>query len=95
MELLLQFWVSRAPFSKTIYVLKLHQTPRRLNTLWLRKACALSAPVTFRTTDVMKAMPGAYYIYVEDVDGTFRKSLASGAEKIFEPTDMPYSDREV
>jgi uncharacterized glyoxalase superfamily protein PhnB len=42
----------------------------------------------------MKAMPGAYYIYVEDVDGTFEKAIASGAEKIFEPSDMPYLDRQ-
>lgn len=40
------------------------------------------------------AMRGAYYVYVEDVDGTYRKALDRGATKIIEPTDMPYLDRQ-
>jgi PhnB protein len=42
----------------------------------------------------MQAMPGSYYIYVDDVDGTFRKALAGGGTEIFPPTDMPYLDRQ-
>lgn len=42
----------------------------------------------------MPAMPGAYYVYVEDVDSTFERALANGAAKIIEPTDMPYLDRQ-
>jgi PhnB protein len=42
----------------------------------------------------MRAMPGAYYVYVDDVDGTFAEALAADAKKIFEPTDMPYLDRQ-
>ncbi|NJM99059.1 MAG: VOC family protein [Phormidesmis sp. RL_2_1] len=44
--------------------------------------------------NTMQAMPGTYYIYVEDVDRTFRAALENGGEKIFEPTDMPYKDRQ-
>lgn len=42
----------------------------------------------------MPAMPGTYYIYVEDVDRTFDIAIANGAAKIFEPADMPYMDRQ-
>ena len=42
----------------------------------------------------MKAMPAAYYIYVDDVDRTFDKAIENGAQKILEPTDMPYKDRQ-
>ncbi|WP_373083663.1 VOC family protein [Zhongshania sp.] len=42
----------------------------------------------------MKSMPGAYYIYVEDVDDTYKRALSAGAKSIFEPADMPYLDRQ-
>ena len=42
----------------------------------------------------MKAMPATYYIYVEDVDRTFKTALANGGRRIFEPADMPYKDRQ-
>lgn len=42
----------------------------------------------------MKAMPSSYYIYVEDVDATFKKALSNGATKWFEPANMPYEDRQ-
>lgn len=42
----------------------------------------------------MKAMPAAYYIYVEDVDSTFEAAIENGAQKIFDATDMPYQDRQ-
>jgi len=41
-----------------------------------------------------KPMSAAYYVYVEDADRTFAKALSHGATKIFEPTDMPYADRQ-
>lgn len=44
--------------------------------------------------NAMKAMPGAYYIYVEDVDDIYAKALANGAQSIFAPADMPYLDRQ-
>jgi len=44
--------------------------------------------------DVMKAMPGSYYIFVQDVDSTFKTAIERGADKIFEPTDMPCKDRQ-
>jgi PhnB protein len=37
---------------------------------------------------------GAYYIYVENADDTFKRAVFHGAQKIFEPMDMPYQDRQ-
>jgi PhnB protein len=45
-------------------------------------------------SEALKPMPGAYYVFVEDVDKTFENATANGAEKIFEPADMPYLDRQ-
>lgn len=42
----------------------------------------------------MQAMPGTYYVYVDDVDATFAQALDAGASEIFEPADMPYEDRQ-
>jgi uncharacterized glyoxalase superfamily protein PhnB len=40
--------------------------------------------------------PAAYHIYVEDVDGTYRRALAAGATsfgEFGEPADRPYGER--
>lgn len=50
--------------------------------------------VSQASADGMQAMPGAYYVYVEDVDGIFRKAVERGSIELFEPTDMPYQDRQ-
>jgi len=42
----------------------------------------------------MRAMPAAYYVYVEDVARVLEKAVAHGAIKLFDPTDMPYGDRQ-
>jgi len=42
----------------------------------------------------MTAMPGTYYVYVDDVDYTFERALSHGATKRFETADMPYKDRQ-
>jgi PhnB protein len=42
----------------------------------------------------LKAMKGAYYVYVEDADATFARAVQHGATKIFDPMDMPYQDRQ-
>jgi PhnB protein len=39
-------------------------------------------------------MSAAYYVYVENADRSFAKAIAAGATKIFDPTDMPYEDRQ-
>ena len=44
--------------------------------------------------DTMKAMPASYYLYVEDVDKTFKAAIDLGARKVFEPSDMPYKERQ-
>jgi PhnB protein len=41
-----------------------------------------------------KPTQGAYYIYVENADETFKRAVFHGAQKILEPMDMPYKDRQ-
>lgn len=43
---------------------------------------------------VLKPMPCAHYVYVEDVDGVLDKALAAGATMLFGAADMPYGDRQ-
>jgi uncharacterized glyoxalase superfamily protein PhnB len=38
-------------------------------------------------------MQSAIYMYVEDVDATYRQALRAGATSALEPTDQPYGDR--
>ncbi len=40
-----------------------------------------------------QAMPAFLYVYVDDVDGTYRRALEAGAVVIEEPRDLPYGDR--
>jgi len=44
--------------------------------------------------ETMKAMPASYYLYVEDVDKTYATAIELGAQKVFEPSDMPYKERQ-
>ena len=39
------------------------------------------------------AMPASLYVYLDDVDGAFRRALEGGASVIEEPQDMFYGDR--
>lgn len=38
-------------------------------------------------------MPSAIYLYVEDVDATYKQALSAGATSALAPTDQPYGDR--
>ncbi|MEO6835869.1 MAG: VOC family protein [Candidatus Tumulicola sp.] len=38
-------------------------------------------------------MPAFLYLYVDDIDATYRCALEAGAVCIEEPADMPYGDR--
>ena len=61
------------------------------------------APVEMRIGDSLilvsdggglrKTMPAFLYVYVEDADKTYQRAIASGAQPIEEPIDMPYGDR--
>ena len=42
---------------------------------------------------VREAMPAFLYLYLEDTDGAYRRSLEAGATVIEEPADMHYGDR--
>lgn len=37
--------------------------------------------------------PAFLYLYVDDVDSTYRRALEAGAACLEEPADMPYGDR--
>ena len=39
------------------------------------------------------AMPAFLYLYVDDIDATYRRALAAGAVSLEEPADLPYGDR--
>jgi PhnB protein len=43
--------------------------------------------------DPSKAKPGALYLYVKDVDATYRRAIQAGAASLSEPVDMFYGDR--
>ncbi len=45
-------------------------------------------------SDQFKPTQSAFYLYVEDADRTFQTALSRGAEKILEPMDMDYGDRQ-
>jgi uncharacterized glyoxalase superfamily protein PhnB len=38
-------------------------------------------------------MPSAIYLYVEDVDATYKQALSAGATSALEPTDQSYGER--
>jgi PhnB protein len=40
-----------------------------------------------------ESMPAFLYIYVDDVDATYRRALDAGATSVEEPLDLPYGDR--
>ncbi len=40
-----------------------------------------------------KAAPGSVYVYLPDVDATYRKALAAGATSLMAPADQFYGDR--
>ncbi len=40
-----------------------------------------------------KPRPSMLYLYVADVDATYRRAIAAGAQSVLEPADMFYGDR--
>jgi PhnB protein len=63
---------------------------------------ATEAPSQMRIGDSIVMVSGVgprdatasfFYVYVEDVDATYRRALNAGAESLEEPGDMPYGDR--
>jgi uncharacterized glyoxalase superfamily protein PhnB len=43
--------------------------------------------------DQWQQMQSAIYLYVEDVDATYKQALAAGATSALEPVDQPYGER--
>jgi uncharacterized glyoxalase superfamily protein PhnB len=59
-------------------------------------------PVELHVGDAMVLVSGAgardafpvfLYVYVDDVEATYRRALAEGATSVEPPTDTPYGDR--
>jgi uncharacterized glyoxalase superfamily protein PhnB len=44
-------------------------------------------------TTEREAFAAFLYVYVDDVDATYRRATGAGAEVIEEPRDLPYGDR--
>ncbi len=42
---------------------------------------------------IYQPMPGMFYLYVPDVDATYRRAIEAGAKSIGEPVDHDYGDR--
>jgi PhnB protein len=40
-----------------------------------------------------EAMPAFLYVYVDDIDATYKRALDAGAVSLEEPWDTPYGDR--
>lgn len=45
-----------------------------------------------QASDGFAAIPGAAYIYVDDVDACFAKAIALGADEIYPPAEQDYGD---
>jgi uncharacterized glyoxalase superfamily protein PhnB len=44
-------------------------------------------------TEVRPAMPACLYVYVADVDATYRRAVDAGATSLEEPAEQAYGDR--
>ena len=44
-------------------------------------------------SDGRDPFPAMLYVYVDDVDATYERAVAAGAETIEAPVDQPYGDR--
>jgi PhnB protein len=49
--------------------------------------------VMVTSAGVREPFPAFLYVYVDDVDGTYRRAIGAGAAAIEEPLDTPYGDR--
>jgi PhnB protein len=47
------------------------------------------------TSDAVREapMPGSVFLYVNDVDGVYKRAIQAGATSLMEPTDMFWGDR--
>lgn len=44
-------------------------------------------------TEFRPAMSACLYVYVDDVEATYRRAMERGSTSLEEPADMPYGDR--
>lgn len=45
------------------------------------------------STEEREPFPAFLYVYVDDVDASYRRALVAGAVSVEKPTDQPYGDR--
>ena len=51
------------------------------------------SPLMIGDAGIRKPMPAFLYVYVDDVDATYRRALAADARSLETPFDTPYGDR--
>ena len=51
------------------------------------------SPVMISEAGLRPPAPAFLYVYVDDVDATFRRAVDAGARVVEEPFDTPYGDR--
>lgn len=56
--------------------------------------CGTSTVMVSEASPSFPAMPGSYYIYVENADESVTRAIAAGATRIVDVSDMPYQDRQ-
>jgi PhnB protein len=49
--------------------------------------------VMVSTVGPRDSMPAFLYLYVDDIDATYKRALELGAKSLEEPQDLPYGDR--
>ena len=53
-----------------------------------------SAVMVSEATAAFPAMPGSYYLYVENADESMTRARNAGATEVMAVADMPYGDRQ-
>jgi PhnB protein len=51
------------------------------------------SPVMISSPGPRDEMPGFLYVYVDDVDATYRRAMDAGAVSLEDPKNLPYGDR--
>jgi len=82
-------------FLKQAFAAKeLHRSTRPDGSVWHAELnIGDSRLMMAEASDQWPPMPCALYLYVEDVDATYRKAIAAGATSLGEPVDQFYGDR--
>jgi uncharacterized glyoxalase superfamily protein PhnB len=73
---------------------ELHRTPRPDGTIAHAEARVGDSVVMIgQAAGEWTPVPATLFLWVDDVDATYRRALAGGATSLGEPEDKPYGDR--